>query len=183
MLPIPCYFPRNGRRAPCGRSNCFPVMWKTNQEKEGRECERKIATHPLAGPGDAWNDPSRAWLAGVRARVQSPGNVFFILFCIFLVFCHGTKQLREGSSAPAVRHRSRGSAGPSFGKMGRMSSGYLGAWILAEILPIPHLGHRVIKKQLWNLRQWICSTSVLQWLLILMYFTKIHWWKGCKIYP
>lgn len=122
MLPIPCYFPRNGRRAPCGRSNCFPVMWKTNQEKEGRECERKIATHPLAGPrraelGDAWNDPNGARIAGVRARVQSPGNVFFILFCIFLVFCHGTKQLREGSSPSAVMHRSSGSAGTS-GKFG-----------------------------------------------------------------
>lgn len=69
MLPIPCYFPRNGRRAPCGRSNCFPVMWKTNQEKEGRECERKIATHPLAGLGDACNDPT-----GADSRGQSPSS-------------------------------------------------------------------------------------------------------------
>lgn len=121
MLPIPCYFPRNGRRAPCGRSNCFPVMWKTNQEKEGRECERKIATHPLAELGDAWNDPSGAWIAGVRARVQSPGNVFFILLDIFLVFCHGTKQLRDGSSPSAGRQRSRRSTGTSgnFGEDGQ----------------------------------------------------------------
>lgn len=41
----------------------------------------------------------------------------------------------------------------SLGMVGRMSSGYLRAWILAEFFPIPHLGHRISKIQMWNLRQ------------------------------
>lgn len=59
MLTIPCYFPRNGRRAPCGRSNCFPVMWKNKpsrffffQRRERREgtCTRDSYVHTRTSP-------------------------------------------------------------------------------------------------------------------------------------
>lgn len=113
MFPIPCYFPRNRRRAPCGRSNCFPLMWKTNQEKEGREWEREIATHPLSPgcssalcgwavlemiPMVTWF-PYRSADPGVRHGVQSPGNVFFIpSYSTFsLVFYRGTKPFKGGN--------------------------------------------------------------------------------------
>lgn len=121
MLPLPLLFSQErGEGAPCGRSDCFPLMWKTNGEKEGRQrgAGGRAARPPYPASPNAGRDPDGAGIATAQHGPQGSDAEFraqemYSSFGFFsLVFCRGTKRFKGGTSASlAIHHANVNGAG------------------------------------------------------------------------
>lgn len=174
--PHSLLFSQEWEKGSMWKKQLFPshVENKPRERREGMWTEDSNTSPCRAGRCLQWSYRSGQQGSEPQLRAQEMNSSDYWTFSL----CSATGQSSWGMAAPLQLEGTTAEGALDERQLwGRWAGHHL---VVAEVFPIPHLGHRISKVQIWNLRQWICSTSVLQWLLILKYFTEIHWYRDVQ---